>query len=211
MAAIVMVMGQSGTGKSTSLRNFKKGEASVINVSHKPLPFRCELNVISTGDYQTIKALLQKTQSKSIIIDDATYLIVNEYMGKADERGFDKYTTMAKNFWELMNFCINELDDDKIVYFLGHSEKGDDGREHFKTVGKMLDNTVVPEGYCTVVLKTVVEDGKYYFSVHNNGYDTVKTPFGMFEEERIDNDLKAVDVRLRDYFGINNKKEKENK
>ena len=118
---------------------------------------------------------------------------------------------MAKNFWEVMNFCITELPDDKIVYFLGHSEKGDDGREHFKTVGKMLDNTVVCEGYCTVVLKTVVEDGKYMFATHNNGYDTVKTPLGMFTDDKIDNDLKAVDTRLREFFKITPKKAEPNK
>lgn len=213
MASIVMVIGQSGTGKSTSLRNFKKGEASIINVSRKPLPFPCEVPVANTGDYNTIKKLLSESKSPSIIIDDCTYLLVNEYMSKAEERGFDKYTAMAKNFWELLNFCINQLPDDKIIYLLGHSEKGDDGREHFKTVGKMLDNTVVCEGYCTVVLKTIVEDGKYYFSTHNNGYDTVKTPLGMFEADRIDNDLKAVDIRMREYFKLNksNKPEKENK
>lgn len=208
MATIVMVYGQSGTGKSTSLRNFKKGEASVINVSRKPMPFKCDLNIANVGDYSQIKALLQKTASKAIIIDDCTYLMVNEYMSKADQKGFDKYTDMAKNFWDLLNYCINNLDDSKIVYFLGHSEKADDGREHFKTVGKMLDNTVVPEGYCTVVLKTLVEDGHYYFSTHNNGYDTVKTPFGMFEEDRIENDLKAVDTTLRNYFNIQDKKSK---
>lgn len=215
MASIVMVIGQSGTGKSTSLRNFKKGEASVINVSKKPMPFPCELPVMNCGNYAQIKELLSKSQSPSIVIDDCTYLLVNEYMSKADERGFDKYTNMAKNFWELINFCITQLPDDKIVYFLGHSEKGDDGREHFKTVGKMLDNTVVCEGYCTVVLKTQVEDGKYYFCTHNNGYDTVKTPLGMFTEDRIDNDLKAVDARMRDYFKLTPKTEpkekKENK
>lgn len=213
MASIVMVIGQSGTGKSTSLRNFKKGEASIINVSRKPLPFPCEVPVANTGDYNTIKKLLSESKSPSIIIDDCTYLLVNEYMSKAEERGFDKYTAMAKNFWELLNFCINQLPDDKIIYLLGHSEKGDDGREHFKTVGKMLDNTVVCEGYCTVVLKTIVEDGKYYFSTHNNGYDTVKTPLGMFETDRIDNDLKAVDICMRAYFKLNksNKAEKENK
>ena len=217
MASIVMVIGQSGTGKSTSLRNFKKGEASVINVSKKPMPFPCELPVLNCGNYSQIKELLSKSQSPSIIIDDSTYLLVNEYMSKADERGFDKYTNMAKNFWDLINFCITELPEDKIIYLLGHSEKGDDGREHFKTVGKMLDNTVVCEGYCTVVLKTQVEDGQYYFCTHNNGYDTVKTPLGMFEEDRIENDLKAVDIRMREYFKISpkakteNPKEKENK
>ena len=101
MASIVMVIGQSGTGKSTSLRNFKKGEASVINVSKKPMPFPCELPVLNCGNYSQIKELLSKSQSPSIIIDDSTYLLVNEYMSKADERGFDKYTNMAKNFWVL--------------------------------------------------------------------------------------------------------------
>ena len=211
MASIVMVIGQSGTGKSTSLRNFKKGEASIVNVSKKPLPFPCDLAIANVGDYNRIRKLLKKTQSPSIVIDDCTYLIVNEYMSNADVKGYDKYTNMAKNFWELLNFCINELPDDKIVYLLGHTEKGEDGREHFKTVGKMLDNTVVCEGYCTVVLKTVVEDGHYYFTTHNNGYDTVKTPLGMFEEDRIDNDLKAVDVRMREFFKLTPKLKSETK
>jgi hypothetical protein len=211
MASIVMVIGQSGTGKSTSLRNFKQGEASVINVSKKPMPFPCELAVANTGSYKTIKELMLKTTSPAIIVDDCTYLIVNEYMASADVRGFDKFVAMAKNFWEFMNFCINELPEDKIVYFLGHSEKGEDGREHFKTVGKMLDSTVVCEGYCSVVLKTIVEDGHYYFATHNNGYDTVKSPLGMFAEDRIDNDLKAVDTRLREFFKIKPNKKSETK
>jgi hypothetical protein len=166
------------------------------------MPFKCEIPVANVGRYDTIKELLLKTESPSIVIDDCTYLLVNEYMSKADERGYDKYTAMAKSFWDLLNFCINELPDWKIVYFMGHTEKGDDGREHFKTVGKMLDNTVVCEGYCTVVFKTVVEDGKYYFCTHNNGYDTVKTPLGMFDADRIDNDLKAADLRMREYFNL---------
>ena len=211
MASIVMVIGQSGPGKSTSLRNFKKGEASVINVSKKPMPFPCELPVLNCGDYVQIKELLKKSQAPSIIVDDAQYLIVTEYMKKADERGYDKFVQLAKNFWDLVNFCITELPDDKIIYLLGHSERSDDGREHFKTVGKMLDGTCCLEGYCTVVLKTQVEDGKYYFCTHNNGYDTVKTPLGMFEEDRIDNDLKAVDARMREYFKLTPAKKVETK
>ena len=202
MASIVMVIGQSGTGKSTSLRNFKKGEASVINVSKKPMPFPCEIPVANVGSYKTIKELMLKTSSPTIIIDDCSYLIVNSFMAKAEIKGYDKFTELAKDFWELINFCINELPENKIVYFLGHSERTEDGREHFKTVGRMLDNVCVLEGYCSVVLKTVVEDGNYYFSTKNNGYDTVKTPMGMFEHDRIPNDLKAVDERIRKYFNI---------
>jgi hypothetical protein len=214
MASIVMIIGQSGTGKSTSLRNFKRGEASIINVSKKPLPFPCDLAVANVGNYQQIKKLMAESKSPAIVIDDCTYLIVNEYMSQADIKGYDKYTSMAKNFWDLLNFIVNELPDDKIVYLLGHTERGEDGREHFKTVGKMLDNTVVCEGYCTVVLKTVVEDGHYYFATHNNGYDTVKSPLGMFKDDRIDNDTKLVDTVMRDFFKMNKKsepKEKENK
>ena len=211
MASIVMVIGQSGTGKSTSLRNFKQGECSVVNVSRKPMPFKCNIPIANVGDYKTIKELLAKSESPSIVIDDCSYLIVNSFMAKADIKGYDKFTELAKDFWELINFCINELPDYKIVYFLGHSEKGDDGREHFKTVGKMLDQTVVCEGYCSVVLKTIVEDGHYYFATHNNGYDTVKSPLGMFTEDRIDNDLKAVDTRLREFFKIKPNKKSETK
>ena len=211
MASIVMIIGQSGTGKSTSLRNFKRGEASIINVSKKPLPFPCDLAVANVGNYQQIKKLMAESKSPAIIIDDCTYLIVNEYMSQADIKGYDKYTSMAKNFWDLLNFIVNELPDDKIVYLLGHTERGEDGREHFKTVGKMLDNTVVCEGYCTVVLKTVVEDGHYYFATHNNGYDTVKSPLGMFTEDRIDNDTKLVDTVMRDFFKMNKKSENKEK
>ena len=211
MASIVMIIGQSGTGKSTSLRNFKRGEASIINVSKKPLPFPCDLAVANVGNYQQIKKLMAESKSPAIVIDDCTYLIVNEYMSQADIKGYDKYTSMAKNFWDLLNFIVNELPDDKIVYLLGHTERGEDGREHFKTVGKMLDNTVVCEGYCTVVLKTVVEDGHYYFATHNNGYDTVKSPLGMFTEDRIDNDTKLVDTVMRDFFKMNKKSENKEK
>ena len=211
MASIVMVIGQSGTGKSTSLRNFKQGECSVVNVSRKPMPFKCNIPVANVGDYKTIKELLAKSESPSIVIDDCSYLIVNSFMAKADIKGYDKFTELAKDFWELINFCINELPDYKIVYFLGHSEKGDDGREHFKTVGRMLDNVCVLEGYCTVVLKTVVEDGNYYFSTKNNGYDTVKTPMGMFDADRIPNDLKAVDEQVRKYFNLPTSKPAEKK
>lgn len=202
MAIITMIYGQSGTGKSTSMRNFQKGELSVINVSNKPLPFKAEFAVANTQDYEQIKEMIKKSSSPSIVIDDATYLIVNEYMRNAKTTGFQKFTDMALNFWNLLQFCIYEIPNDKIIYFMGHSETVEDGREHFKTIGKMLDNTVVPEGYFTTVLKTSVQDGQYSFITHNTGFDTVKSPIGMFTEDVIPNDLKAVDTAIRSYYGI---------
>lgn len=201
MAVLVMVYGQSGTGKSTSLRNFKNEEVAVVNVSGKPLPFRGDVKPYNSDNYQKIMAAIQGTDRKSIVIDDATYLMVNAFMRNAKVVGYQKYTDMAYDFNALVEFCAN-LPDDKIVYFMGHSDQADDGREHFKTIGKMLDNYVTLEGRFTIVLKTVVQDGKYMFSTQNNGQDTVKTPMGLFEQPLIDNDLKAVDEAIREYWGI---------
>lgn len=201
MAVLVMIYGQSGTGKSTSLRNFTNDEVAVINVSGKPLPFRSKLTTYNTDSYAKISSALGKIERKSIVIDDATYLMVNEFMRTAKVAGYQKYTDMAVNFNALVAQA-SQLANDKIVYFLGHSDLKDDGTEHFKTIGKMLDNYVTVEGKFTIVLKTVVQDGKYYFATHNSGQDTVKSPLGMFADNYVDNDLKAVDTIIREYYGI---------
>ena len=152
--------------KKTALRTFKAEDVSVINVSGKPMPFRKKLPVWSTNEYQQIAACLPNVKTPSIVIDDATYLMVDEFMRNAKVTGYQKYTDMALNFNNLIEVA-KKLPTDKIVYFVGHSEQMDDGREHFKTIGKMLDNYVTVEGKFTIVLKTVVKDGQYFFSTHN--------------------------------------------
>lgn len=206
MAVLVMIYGQSGTGKSTSLRNFKNEDVAVVNVSGKPLPFRGSIKPYNSDNYTKIMAAISKTDRKSVVIDDATYLMVNEFMRTAKQIGYQKYTDMAVSFNQLIEFAAS-LPDDKIVYFMGHSDQSDDGREHFKTIGKMLDNYVTVEGRFTIVLKTVVQDGKYMFSTQNNGQDTVKSPMGMFDAALIDNDLKAVDDAIREYWCMNDGEE----
>lgn len=202
MAILCMLYGQSGTGKSTSLRNFQYEDVVVINVSGKPMPFRRKLPIVSTDDYKKIIGGLRTIKTPSIVIDDATYLMVNAFMRNAKVQGYQKYTDMAYDFNSLID-AAQKLPDDKIVYFIGHSNQTDDGREQFKTIGKMLDNYVTLEGKFTIVLKTVVKDGQYYFSTQNNGMDTVKSPMGMFYEPLIVNDLKMVDDTIREYYGIN--------
>lgn len=201
MSILVQIYGQSGTGKSTSLRNFTNDEVAIINVSGKPLPFRSELKTLSSNDYSIIASWLPKIKQPTIVIDDATYLMVDQFMANAQVKGYDKYTMIAYNFTMLIEVARN-LPENKVVYFMGHSEQMDDGREHFKTIGKMIDNYVTLEGKFTTVLKTVVKDGHYYFQTHNNGMDTVKSPLGMFQEDLIDNDLKMVDDVIRDYWNI---------
>lgn len=201
MAIIVMVYGQSGTGKSTSLRNFKPEDVCIVNVSGKPLPFRNKHKTFNTDDYMSIDTAIKKAPAKSIVIDDATYLMTNEYMRTAKITGYQKFTDMALNYFTLIKSAA-ALPDDKIVYFMGHSDTDANGNEKFKTIGKMLDEKVTLEGLFTIVLKTVVSDGKYQFSTKNNGQDTVKTPMGLFDDALIENDLAAVDHAIREYYGI---------
>ena len=201
MAVLVMVYGHSGSGKSTSLRNFDPEQVAVINVLGKPLPFRSNMKTYITNDYGKIDAAIHSTKRKSIVIDDATYLMTGEFMRNAKVAGYQKFTDMASNFNALL-MRAKELPDDVVVYFFGHSERDGDGGEKFKTIGKLLDEKVCVEGYFTIVLKTVVQDGRYLFSTRNDGMDTVKTPLGMFNDALIENDLAAVDKTIREYYNI---------
>ena len=205
MSVLVSIIGQSGTGKSSSLRYFDNDDVAIINVSGKPMPFRSNLKTLDPSGnkdpYQIITDWLPKIKQPSIVIDDATYLMVDQFMANAQVKGYDKYTMIAYNFVNLIEVA-RRLPEDKVVYFLGHIDQADDGRAHFKTIGKMIDNYVTLEGKFTTVLKTVVKDGNYYFSTHNNGYDTVKSPIGMFTEDLIPNDLKMVDDVMREYWDI---------
>lgn len=201
MGIPVLILGESGSGKSASLRNFKDGEVGIINVSSKPLPFKTSIKPFNSDDYMKIEQVMKKAKAKSIVIDDAQYLQANEYMRNAKIQGYQKFTDIALNFWTLVQMVIKELPEDVIVYFLGHIETDSSGKEKFKTIGKMTDNYSV-EGMCTIVLKTLVEDGHYYFTTQTNGFDTVKSPMGMFNETKIDNDLKKVDEAIREYYEI---------
>lgn len=202
MGIPVMILGESGTGKSASLRNFSKDEIGVINVCGKPLPFRNQIKDLKTDNYMAIEKALKASSKKAAVIDDCQYLMANEYMRQAKVTGYQKFTDIAQNFWMLVQVVIRELPEDVIVYFLGHIERDQNGNEKFKTIGKMLDEKITVEGMFTVVLKTSIQDGRYLFSTRNSGNDTVKSPIGMFDEPYIDNDLKAVDTAIREYYEI---------
>ena len=208
-----MIYGQSGTGKSSSLRNMKPEDVALINVSAKPLPFKSKFKSLKTDNYDVISSAIKSVPQKIIVIDDASYLMANEFMRTVTQKGYEKFNNMALNFFNLIKTAAN-LPDDVTVYFMGHSETNDLGAEKFKTIGKMLDDKITLEGLFTVVLKSVVQDGKYYFSTQNNGSDTVKSPMGLFEAPLIDNDLALVDKAIREYWDmpkIEEKKEKANK
>lgn len=204
MGLPVLILGESGTGKSASMRNFKKGDVAVINVAGKPLPFKTKLDSVATDNYNDIKRHfkdLAKNKVTRIVVDDAQYLMANEFMRRATERGYDKFTEIAQNFWSLVN-AVKDLPNDVVVYFLAHIERDQNGNEKIKTIGKLLDEKITVEGMFTIVLKTNVTDGQYSFLTQNSGHDTVKSPIGMFPSYAIDNDLKYVDEKIRNYYEL---------
>ncbi len=212
MGVPVLILGESGSGKSASMRNFKPGEVGIINVSGKPLPFRNQLKTVNTDSYDDIVKTIIAAKAKAIVIDDAQYLMANEFMRTAKVTGYQKFTDLALNFWKLIQVVINNLPHDKIVYFMAHVERDANGNEKMKTIGKLLDEKITIEGLFTIVLKTVVQDRNYQFATQTNGQDTVKTPMGMFSDLLIENDLKMVDETIREYYGISaiNREEKTN-
>lgn len=202
MGIPVLIMGFSGSGKSTSMRSFGKDEIALVNVNSKPLPFRTRFtSTINSDNYANITEFIRNQTAKAIVIDDTQYLMLNEFMRRSKENGYQKYTDIGKNFWELVRL-VEQLPADVVVYFLQHIETGDDGRLKAKTIGKLLDNQINVEGMFTIVLKTLVIDGKYLFATQTDGSDTCKSPLGLFETMYIPNDLKAVDKAIREYYSF---------
>lgn len=202
MGMPILILGESGTGKTTSLRNFKEGEVALVNVTGKALPFRGNFEMLkNTTDASKILRFMRETKAKRIIIDDCQYIMSFQYMRRIKENGWDKFNELQSDFFNIID-AVPSLPDDVVVYFLSHLETKDDGRQKIKTIGKMLDEKITIEGMFTTVLKTHVSDGKYYFLTQNSGSDTVKSPLGMFTDFAIDNDLKYVDEKIRNYYQI---------
>lgn len=198
MGAAVLVLGPSGSGKSTSLRNFPSDKVGVFNVLGKPLPFRGKLPTVNFPDYNAIKASLARNKYKCYVIDDSTYLMQNENFRLATVNGYQKFTSMAVNFQQLIMSAIS-TSEDTVVYFLHHIDTAEDGRERPKTIGKMLDSQFCIEGAFPIVLDCAIEDGKHIFKTQSDGMTLAKSPMGMLPPV-MDNDLYEVDKLIRDYW-----------
>lgn len=201
MGIPALILGESGSGKSTSLRNFQPGEVVIYNVAGKPLPFRggAKLHRADNVTYEQILANMAKKKFKRYVIDDSQYLMCFEMFDRTGEKGYDKFTEIGLHFYNLVQFIIRQMPPDCIVYFLHHIEQLD-GRAKAKTIGKMLDEKLTLEGLFSIVLMAKNKDGKHIFVTKSDGRDTVKTPMEMFESDEIDNDLKAVDETIRKYY-----------
>lgn len=201
MGIPVLVMGESGSGKSTSLRNFDSNEVLVMNVANKPLPFKKKLDVVENATYESIWKYLQENKYKRYVIDDSQYLLAFEMFDRAKETGYNKFTDMALRFRNMIDYIIKKSPNDVIVYLLHHSETTDTGKVKAKTVGKMLDNQLTVEGLFSIVMVCQSDGQSHKFITQSDGYTTAKSPMDMFDLE-IDNDLKFVDKTIREYWEL---------
>lgn len=207
MATPVLIIGKSGSGKSTSLRNCVGNEDwNLIRVLNKPLPFKGKINGWSTDDYQTVMKCLAQSKAKNIVLDDAGYLITNMFMNKHSSAGagngvFTLYNQIGDHFWNLIQYIV-KLPEEKIVYVIMHEDTNDFGQIKPKTIGKLLDEKVCIEGMFTIVLRCIEESGKHQFVTQSADGAVSKSPIGMFETLTIDNDLLLVEKAIREYYEI---------
>lgn len=210
MAIPVLIIGKSGSGKSTSLRNCTNDNWNLIRVLNKPLPFRGKINGWHTDDYTKVCKCLSKSEAQSIVIDDAGYLITNNFMrghssiGKGNEI-YAFYNTIADGFWGLIQYISGRVGPEKIVYVMMHEDKDDAGEIKPKTVGKLLDEKVCVEGMFTIVLRCIEESGQHFFVTQSANGAVSKSPIGMFEDLTIDNDLAVVDSTIRSFYEMDDK------
>lgn len=205
MAQKVLIMGESGTGKSTSLRNCDAAITAVVNPVGKPLPFKNHFDMLNneTDARKIVKYMKEQAAAgkKLIVVDDFQYILAVPYMNRIKETGWDKYNDFGANYFEIID-CCKDLPDDVVVVYMTHLETLDNGLTTVKLIGKLLREKITIEGLFTVVLRTGVNEAKYYFYTQNSGKDTVKSPLGMFPAYAIDNDLNYVVDKIRNYYEL---------
>lgn len=220
----VLLMGSSGSGKSTSLRNLPAEETTIINITNKPMPFKNKdgKKIVTLTDFQRegekelsyeelykrIISAIKGTKKKIIVIDDSSYMMAFENFEKATNKGYDKFTNMAKNYYDLIKSAIS-CGDEKIVYVITHEEIDDVNQLYRpKTIGKMLSNQLVIEGLFSIVLRSLYKNGEYIFQTQNDGTSVCKSPMDMFESKEMPNDLYEIDKIIREYYGFKPLEEK---
>lgn len=202
MGQAILILGESGTGKSTSIRNFNPETTGIFNVASKRLPFRQKFEyVLNDATYTDIISEIRNGVQPVYIIDDSQYLMAFDMFHCAKEKGFEKFTDIAMNFYAVLR-AAQKAPENTIVYFLHHSELDANNRTKAKTIGKMLDDKLNVEGMFPIVLQTLLDDEGYHFITNGYANSPAKTPMGMFEQQLIPNDLQKVDTIIREYWDM---------
>ena len=212
MSIATLILGEPGSGKSTSMRNLNPAEALLIQTIKKPLPFRgwtllkknaetgeVTGNVVVSDVAAQIINYMTKTARKIIVLDDWNLLMTNEFMRRSAETGFQKFSDIGRSAWDVM-MAASSLPDDVRVYMLGHTSMDETGHIRAKTIGKFVDEKCPVESMFTTVLRAMQVNGQYVFQTQSTGMDTCKSPLGLFETEQIPNDLKEVDRAIAAYY-----------
>ena len=209
MGLPVLILGESGSGKTYSIKNMDVDKVGIFAVEKSLLPFKDKgFKVAKGANYATIMNTLKEPKLKAYVIDDSQYLMVNEFFDRAKDTGYQKYTDIGLHFRNLIHHINKNIPDDVIVYFLHHTEiDSNTGKTKAKTVGKMLDNYLTVEGCFNIVLQAVAEGKEHYFITQSDGSNTAKSPEDMFAI-KIANDLNFVDATIREYYGLKESEEK---
>lgn len=203
MGIPALIMGESGSGKTYSIRNFAPEEVGIFSVEKGRLPFKGDFKIKKNAAYSDIMKAVMNPSLKRYVIDDSQYLLVNEFFDRAKETGYQKYTDMALNFRNLIHAINKIAPDDAVFYFLHHTEfDSNSGKVKAKTVGKMIDQYLTLEGCFDIVLLAQTDGKEHYFVTQSDGYTTAKAPAEMFPDVKIPNDLKMVDDAVRTYWGL---------
>ncbi len=204
----ILLLGASGTGKSTTIRNMPPDKVSIINVLGKPLPFKGGNNfkTFNCDDPTKVESAIALAKTPIVIVDDAGYLIVNYFMKNHSSAGagngvFALYNALGDLYWNIIREAGNGKPNQR-TYFIMHEETSDFGKTKPKTIGKMLDEKVCIEGMFTIVLRSMFKDGKYIIRTQTDGADVCKSPMGMFDSLEMDNDLAVIDRKICEYYDI---------
>ena len=218
MGIPVLIAGESGSGKTYSIKALDPEQVGIFLCEKSRLPFRKQFNTYKVRNMQkdvegktmiyrqsvVIQTILRnpKDPKKIYIIDDSQYIMANEFFDRANENGYQKFVDIGANFRNLIHLVNNELPDDVIVYFLHHPEMDSNtGKMKAKTIGKMLDEKLTLEGCFDIVLFAKTDGAEHWFETQSDGTTTAKSPEEMFEA-KIPNDLAFVDRTIREYYGL---------
>lgn len=199
MAIPVLIIGESGSGKTFSIRNLDPNTTGILSVEKGRLPFKGDFKVMKNATYGDITKALRRANMATYVIDDSQYLMVNEEFDRFNENGYQKYAEMALNFRNLVHMINKELPDNIIVYFLHHTQETASGKIKAKTIGKMIDDKLTLEGCFDIVLMARIMGDQYILQTKGEQGSTVKSPVGMFEADQIPNDLALVNKAIADY------------
>ena len=199
MAQLTFVLGKTGTGKSTSLREFtSKDGIGYITATGKPLPFKNDIPQYHAKNYGDLLAAIKQSKAPVMVLDDFNYYMSVEEFSQTANKGYEKFTQMAVNVVNVID-TITKKEGDQRFYILAHSENNDSGDLRLKTTGKMVSDKFVPEGLANQVVESSVLDGEFVFKVKTDGTG-IKTPMGMFDEPTIPNDLKVLDKAISEFY-----------